>query len=58
MIARLCERKLTWRAVYLDLEVGMLCYITIEVQDIAQLMGLRPSALLRNQPRRRRGRVA
>jgi molybdopterin/thiamine biosynthesis adenylyltransferase len=58
MVARLCERKLTWRAVYFDLEVGMLRYIPIEVQDIAQLVGLRPSALLRNEPRRRRGRVA
>jgi hypothetical protein len=58
MVARLYERRLTWRAVYFDLEVGMLRYIPIELTDVAQIMGLRSSELLRKEPRRHGRRVA
>jgi PRTRC genetic system ThiF family protein len=41
MVARLCQRKLTWRATFFDLDAGTLQYIHADPHDVANLMGLR-----------------
>lgn len=50
MVARLCERRLTWRATYLDLDVGTLRYIHADPHDVANLIGVRADRLLRRAP--------
>ncbi len=47
MLARLCQRRLTWRATFFDLEVGTLHYTPADPHDVARLVGLRPDSLLR-----------
>jgi hypothetical protein len=41
MVARLCQRTLTWRATFFDLEVGALSYTHADPRDVARLMGVR-----------------
>jgi PRTRC genetic system ThiF family protein len=50
LVTRLCEGKLAWRAVYFDLDVGMLRYIQVEPYDVAQLVRLRTDAVVRRSP--------
>ena len=47
MVARLCQRRLTWRATFFDLDAGMLHYIHADPHDIANLMGMRTDSVLR-----------
>jgi sulfur-carrier protein adenylyltransferase/sulfurtransferase len=46
MVTRLCERRLTWRATYFDLDVGTLRYIHVDPHDVVNLMGVRTEKLL------------
>jgi PRTRC genetic system ThiF family protein len=47
MTTRLCQRRLTWRATYFDLDSGGLRYVHVDPHDIANLMTLRTEKLLR-----------
>jgi hypothetical protein len=47
MVARLCQRRLTWRAAFFDLDVGTLRYTHADPRDIANLVGLRAESVLR-----------
>ncbi len=47
MVARLCQRKLTWRATYFDLEVGTLRYLHTGPHDVARLVGVRIDGVAR-----------
>ena len=49
MVARLCQRRLTWRATFFDLDAGTLHYIHADPHDIANLMGMRTDSVLRGQ---------
>src|SRR5229473_1931164 len=49
MVARLCQRRLTWRATFFDLDPGTLHYIHADPHDIANLMGMRTDSVLRGQ---------
>jgi len=49
MVARLCQRRLTCRAIFFDLEAGTLHYIHADPHDIASLMGMRTDSVLRSQ---------
>jgi hypothetical protein len=55
MVARLCERRLTLRAAFFDLDAGTLRYVHAEPQDIARLVGRRSDGVIR---RRRPGAKA
>ena len=46
MVARLCQRKLTWRAMFFDLDVGTLHYTHADPHDIARLVGLRIATVI------------
>ena len=47
MVARLCQRRLTWRATFFDLDAGTLYYTPADPHDIASLMGMRTESMLR-----------
>jgi len=47
MVARLCQRRLTWRATYFDLEVGTLRYLHADPHDVARLVGVRTDSVAR-----------
>lgn len=47
MVGRLCQRKLTWRATYFDLEVGTLRYLHADPHDVARLVGVRTDGVVR-----------
>ena len=49
MVARLCQRRLTWRATFFDLDAGTLHYIHADPHDTANLMGMRTDSVLRGQ---------
>jgi hypothetical protein len=49
MVARLCQRRLTWRATFFDLEAGTLHYIHADPHDLANLMRIRTDSVLRRQ---------
>ena len=51
VITRLCQRRLTWRATYFDLEVGTLQYTHVDPHDVARLVGIRTDSLLRRSSR-------
>ena len=46
-VARLCQRRLTWRATFFDLDAGTLHYTQADPQDIASLVGMRTDSVLR-----------
>jgi PRTRC genetic system ThiF family protein len=46
IVARLCQRRLTWRATFFDLESGALKYIHAEPGDVAGLMGMRTESVV------------
>jgi hypothetical protein len=46
MIARLCQRRLTWRAAFFDLDVGTLQYLPAQPEDVARLLGVRTPSLV------------
>jgi PRTRC genetic system ThiF family protein len=50
MVTRLCQRRLTWRATYFDLDVGMLRYVHVDPHDVANLLGVRTEKLLKRRP--------
>lgn len=54
MVARLCQRKLTWRATFFDLDVGTLQYTHADPQDVARLGGVRADRVVQGSSRRRR----
>jgi len=45
-VARLCQRRLTWRATFFDLDVGTLHYTHADPHDVASLMGMRTDSVL------------
>src|SRR5438128_2585733 len=47
MVSRLCQRRLTWRAAFFDLDVGTLQYIHADPRDVASLMNMRTESVLR-----------
>lgn len=47
VVTRLCQRRLTWRATYFDLDVGTLRYLHVDPHDVANLLGVRTERLLR-----------
>ena len=47
VITRLCQRRLTWRATFFDLDVGTLRYTHVDPHDVARLVGMRTESLLR-----------
>jgi len=47
MVARLCQRRLTSRATFFDLDAGTLHYTQADPQDIASLVGMRTNSVLR-----------
>ena len=47
MVARLCQRRLTWRATFFDLDAGTLYYTPADPHDIASLVGMRTENMLR-----------
>lgn len=47
MVARLCQRRLTWRATFFDLDAGTLYYTHADPQDVASLVGMRTDSVLR-----------
>ncbi len=47
MVARLCQRRLTSRATFFDLDAGTLHYTQADPQDIASLVGMRTDSVLR-----------
>jgi hypothetical protein len=47
MVARLCQRRLTWRATFFDLDAGTLYYTPADPHDIASLVGMRTESMLR-----------
>jgi len=47
MVARLCQRRLSWRATFFDLDAGTLSYTHADPHDIATLMGMRTDTVLR-----------
>jgi hypothetical protein len=49
VVTRLCQRQLTWRATYFDLDVGMLRYIHVDPHDVANLLGIRTEKLLQRR---------
>jgi PRTRC genetic system ThiF family protein len=49
MVTRLCQRRLTWRATYFDLDVGTLRYIHLDPHDVATLVGVRTEKLLQRR---------
>lgn len=49
MVTRLCQRRLTWRAMYFDLDVGTLRYLHLDPQDLASLLGVRADKLLQRR---------
>jgi hypothetical protein len=51
VITRLCQRRLTWRASFFDLEVGTLHYTHVDQHDVARLVGMRAHSLLRRSSR-------
>ncbi len=51
VVTRLCQRRLTWRATYFDLEVGTLHYTHVDPRDVARLVGMRSDGLLRRSSR-------
>ncbi len=46
IVARLCQRKLTWRATFFDLDVGSLHYTHADPHAVAGLMGMRIDGLV------------
>jgi len=46
---RLCQRRLTWRATFFDLEAGTLHYVHADPHDIANLLRIRTDSVLRRQ---------
>jgi hypothetical protein len=51
VITRLCQRRLTWRPSFFDLEVGTLHYTHVDQHDVARLVGIRAHSLLRRSSR-------
>ena len=49
IVTRLCQRRLTWRATYFDLDVGTLRYIHADPHDVANLVGVRTEKLLQRR---------
>ncbi|MBV9898467.1 MAG: ThiF family adenylyltransferase [Chloroflexi bacterium] len=49
MVTRLCQRRLTWRAAYFDLDVGTLRYIHLDPHDTASLLGVRTEKLVQRR---------
>jgi hypothetical protein len=49
MVARLCQRRLTWRSTFFDLEAGTLHYVHADPHDIANLLRIRTDSVLRRQ---------
>src|SRR6266536_2717569 len=49
MVARLCQRRLTWRAMFFDRDAGTLHYTHVDPHDIASLVGMRTDSVLRRQ---------
>lgn len=47
MVSRLCQRRLTWRAAFFDLDVGTLQYTYADPRDVATLMGIRTESVVR-----------
>src|SRR5205823_13895739 len=47
MVARLCQRRLTWRTTFFDLDAGTLYYTPADPHDIASLVGMRTESMLR-----------
>jgi hypothetical protein len=46
LVTRLCQRRLTWRAMFFDLDVGTLHYTHADPGDVARLLGLRTDSVL------------
>jgi PRTRC genetic system ThiF family protein len=51
LVTRLCQRRLTWRATFFDLDVGTLHYTHADPHDVARLVGMRTESLLRRSSR-------
>jgi len=49
MVARLCQRRLTWRATFFDLDAGHAALHPRRPHDIASLVGMRTDSVLRGQ---------
>jgi hypothetical protein len=48
VVARLCRRRLTWRAMVVDLRVGTLRYAQADLHNTALLVDLRTDNVLRH----------
>ena len=46
LVTRFCQRRLTWRAMFFDLDAGTLQYTHADPGEVARLIGLRADSVL------------